>query len=435
MNLSPSLHDYAAVRDYLYGLKHHGAKYGIDRMRLFAEVLGHPERAFPIIHIAGTNGKGSVAAMLEAIYRRAGYKTGLYTSPHLVRQGERVQVNRQITTEAEIVALTRRLQPLAAELGARNSDDHPSFFEFMTAMAFLRFREAAVDVAMIEVGLGGRLDATNVVDPALSIITMIGHDHTEILGDTLEKIAAEKAGIIKPGRPVVIGWLEPEAEAVVRAVARERGSEVHSAAAVFGPEGEALPATNLEGSFQQRNAAVATLAVRVLSERFPVDASAVREGLRAVDWPGRWQRLDLAGREFIFDAAHNPEGAACLEENLARHVFRTGKRPAVVLGVLGARRAEWIVPIAARYASALHLVTVPHQPRSCSPDELAAFIPEDFAGEVYRQSVDEVFPAEGVCTAGEPGGSVLVTGSIYLIGEAMDRLTNPVPAGQGVLQD
>jgi dihydrofolate synthase / folylpolyglutamate synthase len=435
MPVPPALNDYAAVRQYLYGLKYHGAKYGIDRMRLLSERLGFPERSFPIVHVAGTNGKGSVSAMVETILRRAGYRTGLYTSPHLVRQGERVQVDRRILSEDEIVAYTRELQPIAAELGARDPDDHPSFFEFMTAMAFLRFAREKVDVAVIEVGLGGRLDATNVIDPAVSVVTEIGHDHMEILGDTLEKIAFEKAGIIKPGRPVVMGRLYPEAEAVIRRVAGERSCEVDSVEEVFGSDLSGHPMTNLEGSYQRLNAATATLVVRRLRPRFEVTEDTVRAALLEVDWPGRWQHFRLPDREMIFDASHNPEGAECLEENLARLVHTTGRRPDIVLGVLGAARAAAIVPTAARYARSLHFVVVPHQQRACSLDELTSFVPRDFTGVVRRATVDELFPGEHRCAVGAPGGTIVVTGSIYLLGEVMDRLLHAVPVGQGTLQD
>jgi dihydrofolate synthase/folylpolyglutamate synthase len=432
---SPALTDYASVRNYLYSLKHHGAKFGIDRMRLLSDQLGHPERAFPVVHIAGTNGKGSVAAMVETILRRAGYRTGLYTSPHLVRQGERVQVNRRILSEDEIVAFTRELQPVAARLGARDPDDHPSFFEFMTAMAFLTFARARVDVAIIEVGLGGRLDATNVVDPAVAAITEIGFDHTEILGDTLEQIATEKAGIIKAGRPVVMGRLSPSADEVVRRIAHERGCPLDAVADVFGTDLAGYPETNLEGSYQRLNAATATLIARRLRPRFAVSDETMRAALREVDWPGRWQHVAIAQRDLIFDAAHNPEGATCLEENLARLVHATGRRPDLIVGVLGAARAAAIVPVAARYARSLHFVAVPHQPRSCSTAELAGFVPRDFTGPVQQTSVDALFPAMGTCTVGAPGDTIVVTGSIYLLGEAMDRLLHDVPLGQGTLQD
>ncbi|MBE2215689.1 MAG: bifunctional folylpolyglutamate synthase/dihydrofolate synthase [Opitutaceae bacterium] len=434
--LSPPLHDYPAVRQFLYSLKHHGAKFGIDRMRLLAERLGHPERSYPVVHIAGTNGKGSVSAMLDAILRAAGHRTGLYTSPHLVRQGERVQVDRRILTEDEVVRYTQELQPIAAALGAHDPDDYPSFFEFMTAMAFLHFQRERVDIGIIETGLGGRLDATNVVQPELAVITSIGHDHMEILGDTLEKIAAEKAGIIKPGRPVVLGRLPREAEQVIRAVAAERAAPVASVVEHFGEALAGYPETRLEGSYQRINAATATLAARLLRPRFEIADAAVARGLAAVDWPGRWQHFALGDREIIFDASHNPEGAECLEENLARLVHASGgRRPDIVLGVLGVPRAQAIVPVAARYARSLSFVVVPHQPRACSHEELAACVPGDYTGEVRRTTVDALFPARRRCALGGPGETVVVTGSIYLLGEVMDRLLHDVPVGQGILHD
>ncbi len=211
--------DYPSVQEYLFSLKAQGPKFGIDRMRALVAALGHPELAVPTIHVAGTNGKGSVAAMLEAMFHAAGWRTGLYTSPHLVRLGERVQVDRQILTEAEIVAYVRELAPVAAQLAAANSDEHPSFFEFMTAMAFWQFQRRQCDIGIVEVGMGGRLDATNVVSPQVAVITSIGLDHCDMLGDSLEAIAAEKAGIIKQGCPVVIGRLPAPAERGIRGVA------------------------------------------------------------------------------------------------------------------------------------------------------------------------------------------------------------------------
>ncbi|MGY8719622.1 MAG: bifunctional folylpolyglutamate synthase/dihydrofolate synthase, partial [Verrucomicrobiia bacterium] len=173
MGSSDELTDYSSVQDYLFGLKAKGIKFGIDRMRSLAAEIGHPERQLPVIHLAGTNGKGSTAAMLDQILRRAGKKVGLYTSPHLVKLGERVQVEREILTETEIVEYTRELLPVAERLGASSPDDHPSFFEFMTAMAFLQFARKGCDVAVAEVGLGGELDATNFVQPAVTAITSI----------------------------------------------------------------------------------------------------------------------------------------------------------------------------------------------------------------------------------------------------------------------
>ncbi|HRP06269.1 MAG TPA: Mur ligase family protein, partial [Opitutaceae bacterium] len=256
--------DYESVQAYLFSLKARGVKFGIDRMRLLSAALGHPEQAVPVIHITGTNGKGSTAAMLEAIFRSAGWKVGLYTSPHLVRLGERVQVNRRMLSEEEIISFTNELKPIADELAHGSPDDHASFFEFMTAMAFLQFARKQCDLSVVEVGLGGRLDATNIVDPQVSIVTSISLDHCEMLGETVERIAAEKAGIIKPGRPVVIGRLPPAAERVIREVAAHQGCVVHSVRAEFGEDSTRYPGTNLEGEYQRWNAATATLAARVM---------------------------------------------------------------------------------------------------------------------------------------------------------------------------
>ncbi len=425
--------NYEATRDYLYSLKHKGSKYGIDRMGLFTGKLDHPERKFPCIHVAGTNGKGSVCSMLEAIYRANGYTTGLYTSPHLVRQGERVQVNRSILDEAGIVAYTERLRPIAEAIGAGDEDDHPSFFEFMTAMAFLRFVEAAVDIALIETGLGGRLDATNVVDPELSIITSISLDHTEQLGDTLEQIASEKAGIIKPGKPVLIGRLPPEAETVIRRIAAERGCEVYAVAEHF-PDADTLPTTNLAGSFQRWNAAVATLACRILAQRFPIDPEKAGAALQAIHWPGRWETVLLRDRTLILDASHNPEGAALLRENLEQLTARTGKKPIIVAGTLGEERGRSLMNALAPYAAELHLLA-PNQPRATPTRFLESCLPVARDFEVKHERLEEIFPSVGNCTAGAAGDTIVVTGSIYLIGEVLERLTCETLPGQGDLQD
>jgi len=225
---------YRALVERLFALKPRGRSLGIDRMRPFAAALGHPERKVPVLHVAGTNGKGSVAAMLEAILRSAGWRVGLYTSPHLVHLGERVQVNRERLTEEEIMAFARELGPVAERIAREKGDElRPSFFEWMTAMAFLQFERQRCDVAVVEVGLGGEFDGTNIVDPELSVITSIGLDHCEWLGDSIEGIARAKAGIIKPGRPVVMGRIPAEAERVVRETAEQRGARCVSVREVF----------------------------------------------------------------------------------------------------------------------------------------------------------------------------------------------------------
>lgn len=427
---------YAQVRDYLYGLKHRGALYGIDRMLRFAEALGHPERAYPVIHVAGTNGKGSTCALLESILRAAGCKTGLFTSPHLVHQGERIQVNRQILSHAAIVRHVAALRPVAEALGRRDEDLHPSFFEFMTGMAFEEFRAQAVDVGIIETGLGGRLDATNVVRPSVCVITSISYDHTDILGQSLEKIAWEKAGIIKPGVPVVIGCLPAAAERVIRRVAAERGCGVTSVREAFGSEIAGYPQVALHGDYQRRNAAAAVLAARLFARTVGMDLpeAAIAVGLQSVRWAGRWETVQLNDRTLILDATHNPEGVVELERNLQQLIAQSGRKPIILVGTLGAARGEVLLPVVAQYARALVLLK-PEQPRALDFAQMRALLGPVDSLPVHNGRVREIFPAAGECRIGEPGETLLATGSIYLIGEIMDAVRHDRPVGEGPLQD
>jgi dihydrofolate synthase/folylpolyglutamate synthase len=389
-------------------------------MRRLTSVLGHPERAIPCLHVAGTNGKGSVSAMLDAILRAAGWRTGLYTSPHLVHLGERVQVDRLPLTADEIVAYVEELEPVAARLGAADPGDTPAFFELMTAMAFLQFARKACDISVIEVGLGGRLDATTVVTPEVSVITSIAMDHCEILGDTLGRIAAEKAGIIKAGRPLVVGRVPPEAEEVIARLAAERGAPVRWVRRVYGEDLAAYPQTSLEGDYQRWNAATATLAAEALDARWRISPAVIRAGLAGVDWPGRWQRTRAGERLLILDSSHNPEGAAVLASNLARLVAETGQRPLVITGILGTVRARPLLAAIAEHAAEIVLVP-PDQPRACSVEELRGLVPASFTGPVRAGRVDTLFPEPGRCTAGASDGVVVVTGSLYLLGEVLTR--------------
>ena len=397
--------DYAAVTEYLFSLRPVGKKHGIDRMRLLVDALGHPELGLPVVHVAGTNGKGSVAAMLEAVFREAGWRSGLYTSPHLVHLGERVQVSRQRLTEAEIVSYTHELLPVAGKIAAVfGADDQPSFFEYLTGMAFLQFARRQCDIGVIEVGLGGRLDATNIVVPEVSVITSIGLDHCELLGGEIAQIAAEKAGIIKAGYPVVIGRMPIVAEQVVRAVAAERNAPVTSVAEEFGENLDEYPLTNLEGNYQRWNAATATLTARLLGAQWRMSEENIARGLSRVEWAGRWQRVCIGGRLAILDASHNPEGAQVLEENLTQLVHETGRAPVVITGALGAERARSL------------------QSRACSHAELVSLVPSFFLGRVVCDTLEKLFPSATTCSVGGPDDVLVVTGSIYLLGEVMARL-------------
>lgn len=434
LDVGRSAESYSAVSEYLFALKAGGVKFGIDRMTRLAEALGHPERLYPVIHVAGTNGKGSVSAMLESILRHAGWRTGLYTSPHLVRLGERVQVDRRLLTEDEIVAYTRELRPIAERLGAAGPDEHPSFFEFMTAMAFLQFARKKVDVAVVEVGLGGRLDATNVVQPEVAVITSIGLDHMEQLGDNVAKIAREKAGIIKPGRPLVLGRVPAEAEQAIREVARARGAPVHSVRETYGEDLANYPACSLAGDYQRWNAATAALTARLLPARFRLDAATVARGLAAVQWPGRWQETTLGGRRLILDASHNPEGAQVLENNLHKLVAATGRAPIIVTGVLGEFRARALLDVVCRYGREVHLLP-PHIERASTHEQLEGYAPPEHRAKLRRATLEKVFPDAHTCALGAPGDTVVVTGSIYLLGEILARIEPGRGTGEARLQD
>lgn len=418
--------DYSETTDYLYSLRNRGSNYGIDRMQQFATALGSPQRRFPVIHVAGTNGKGSLCAMLEALYRKNGYKTGFFCSPHLLHLGERIQVNRCPLTSDAIVDYTTRLRPVAERIAGADPDKHPTFFEFMAAMAFLHFAEEGVDIACIETGLGGRLDATNIVTPELSIITTISLDHTELLGNSLAEIAREKAGILKSGKPALLGYLPEEAECVVQDLAEQRDCPVHSVRQHY-PLHKTLPPTNLPGSFQRRNAALAHCAVEILAETFPLRSS---EALQQINWPGRWQCIPLSGKTLILDATHNPEGCSQLAENLAS----LKEKPIILAGTLGEERGRSLMQTIAPFARELYLVK-PDQPRAIEDTALKSYLPEGSAFSVHRGKLDAIFPGGENCALGSPGDTIVCTGSIYLIGEILQRLKGCISETPGNFQD
>jgi dihydrofolate synthase/folylpolyglutamate synthase len=396
---------------WLTGLRNLGSRLGVDRMRLLSARIGNPEHKQPCFHIAGTNGKGSTSAMIEAIQRAQARRTGLYTSPHLVAIGERIQVDRTPLSDAAVVALAERLRPHYEAIRAEDPENAPTFFELITAAALLEFAERKVDVAILETGLGGRLDATNVCAPEVSVITSIGLDHQEYLGPTLAAIAAEKAGIIKPGVPCVVGEVPPEAEAVIVARAREVGAPLHFVRDRFT---SGLPETNLVGAHQGRNAGAALLACE-LATRLPIDDAKARTALRAVEWAGRWQEFRLIdGRRLIVDGSHNEEGIRAVAPLLAAL-----NAPTVVVGALGVDRARPLVAAAAKAAGRLVLVR-PDNERACSVEELAALVPADFRGDIHRTSVADLFPSPATCVA--EGETIVVLGSLYLVGEVLARL-------------
>jgi len=423
----------AEAVQYLLELNRGGAKLGVERMQAFATLLGHPECAYPVIHVAGTNGKGSTCALLERVYREAGYKTGMFTSPHLISIGERLRVN------GDPVGLDRLAQLVDAHSAAVGHFDSVQFgeltyFEFMTGVAFSYFKEEAVDLSIIEVGLGGRLDSTNIVTPSISVITSIGLDHCEQLGDTIELIAREKAGIIKQGVPLVIGELPEAAEVVIREIAGERDAPVYSIGERF--KGKAYPGVGFRVPYQRRNAAVAQLVAEVLDSFFPVTKQECARGFASVSLPGRWQEISLPGeRTLILESAHNEEGARMLAESLEQlKQEHEGSRLTVLLGSLGVDRAESLLQVVARYAQALILVE-PNQPRSVPVDVLRALVPAGFCGEVLEGEVGSLFSGSRKCLGGDAGEVFLVVGSICLVGEVLAVLGGGVALGGVELQD
>jgi dihydrofolate synthase / folylpolyglutamate synthase len=393
----------------------------LERMRAAVARRGHPERRFPALHVAGTNGKGSTAAMLDAVLTAAGYRTGLYTSPHLVDFTERIRAGGRTIPRDAVVGLVAELRHDLEAAGIRLTH-----FEFATLLAFEWFARVGIDVGVIEVGLGGRLDATNVVEPLATAITSIGRDHEEYLGREIASIAAEKAGILKPGVPLALGRLPPEADAVVAARAAELGVPLARAGvdgrlepgaggfAFHGPGVTWEPlGLGLRGAFQQGNAAVALTTLALARQRLPCGPGAVRAGLAGVRWPGRLAVL----RErplVVLDGAHNPDGAEALARELPAVV---GARSVIlVLAVMADKDWRGIVaPVLPRVA---RVVLTRVGRRGADPALLAAEL-RDVAVEVVPEPRAAVARALAVAA---PGDAVLVTGSLFLVGEAYATL-------------
>ena len=391
---------YSEAIDWLYELRLLGSKLGLKNPRALAAHAGNPHERLRFTHVAGTNGKGSVCAMLESICREAGMKTGLFTSPHLLSFRERIQVNRQPVSEAQVVRLVECLQALMRNFPA---DRLPTFFEVVTVMALEHFAREEVDIVLWETGLGGRLDATNIVTPLASVITPIDLDHQQYLGDTLEQIAAEKAGIIKPGIPVFSAPQEPAALAVLQTTALRAGAPFSIAS------GETI--TRLPGRHQRQNAA---LAKRVIKEALAaVPEKAIEAGLTKVQWAARAQCFEMDGRKVVIDAAHNPASAEAFADVLQEDF--AGQRPTLLLGMLADK--NWDSNVATLAPLAGRVVCVPvNSERGLNPDQLAI---------AARAHCAEVECAGSVSAGWELVRSeplVAVTGSLYLIGEVMDSL-------------
>jgi dihydrofolate synthase / folylpolyglutamate synthase len=408
--------NYAEAIEFLYGLRLFGANFGLENTSRLAALAGNPHERLRFIHVAGTNGKGSTCAMLESIYRAAGLHVGLFTSPHLVAFGERIQVNRQWIREDQIIRLVTELQPLLKQFSA----GHPTFFEVVTVMALQHFDEQECDLVIWETGMGGRLDATNIVVPLASVITNVDFDHQQWLGHTIDKIASEKAGIIKPGVPVVTATENREALAVIADVARRAGSPLTSvdSTGVDRPPLDAIQLP-LPGRHQRLNAALAVATVDVLSDRLPVSRDAIREGLSTVQWSGRMQSVRLPGdRSVLLDGAHNRAGAEVLAREFPKQF--PGSRPTLVFGVLGDKDWKSMAAVLAPLAARVILVPVKSE-RTLSPREMMSVWPEANPSVSVCASLAEAFEAAAKETV------VIVTGSLYLVGEALELLGLSAP--------
>ena len=462
---------------YLYSLRKQGIKFGLDNITRILSELNNPHKSFLSVHVAGTNGKGSTAAIIASILQAAGFRVGLFTSPHLVSFTERIRVDGAEITEGEVVQDASEIK----EIVSRDADFSPTFFEVVTAMALLYFQRKGIDLAVMEVGMGGRLDATNIILPEVSVISSIGYDHRDFLGDTLGEIAYEKAGIIKETIPVVASHQAPE----VRALLSERTRELHSELHMYGEDFTSIIKRQdvsgicfdyrddssaledlilpLTGEHQMQNASVAIRAARiVLSNRsvnpdLPPDHPLangglsgrdhsllktdqfIREGLKNVRWQGR---LELIREDppIMIDGAHNPSAAVVLSRTLKDIFLPKYGKIIMVLGIMDDKDVSGVMEPLLPLASEI-ILTSPSYRRSASPERLAGIAADLGFGDVRiaPSLKDAIEMAIGITlsakvqnspAAGQPGSSpfepdpylILITGSFYTIGEAKEVL-------------
>ena len=417
---------------YIHRVSWRGTLPGLERENELLARMGNPHRGMKYLHVAGTNGKGSTAAMLASVLRAAGYRTGLYTSPYIIRFNERIQVDGEPIPDEALCTLTELVQPHAEAMA-----DHPSEFEMVTAIGFEFFRRCACDIVVLEVGMGGEWDATNVIeDNEAAVITNIGLDHTEYLGDTLEKIALTKSGVIKRGCPCVLYRQEPAVEAVFESVCRER--EAPFVPADFaslvpryaGLDGQRFDWGGLKdlyipllGAHQLNNACNALTTIGVLRSRgWRIPERAVREGLAGVRWPGRFQVLRKHPL-FIVDGGHNPQCLEALES--AIRTYLPGRKLVFLNGCMADKDYENMFRRLLPYAQ--EFVTVrPDNPRALSAEALSRFLREHLGAAATPCAT----VAEGVRTALEkagPGGAVCACGSLYMIGDIVAALPAEAP--------
>ncbi|MDH7498824.1 MAG: folylpolyglutamate synthase/dihydrofolate synthase family protein [candidate division NC10 bacterium] len=442
--ISPSR--YQETLSYLFSLQKLGIKLGLSNMEALMGEMGNPHLQYPSVLIGGTNGKGSTAAFLDSILREAGYRVGLYTSPHLLDFRERIRVQGTAISEEEIIEGVERLRRFISALMSREPSHalrlscHPTFFEVSTALAFHYFAERKVDIAVVEVGMGGRYDATNLAPSCLSIITNVDWDHQEYLGNQLRQIALEKAGIIKEGGWVVSGAQHPEAEEVIRQIAGERGAticrlgedvtwEAHEAnwqgqwVSIRG-RAASYPRLKIQllGGHQTQNAAAAVAAAEILREQgFEMTCEDIGEGLARALWPGRMQVVSRRPL-IVVDSAHNPAGARVLSQSFLH--LDGYHRLYLVFGVLADKDWRSMLEVLGPLAGKIILCRPPSE-RTADPFSLREEFKERFPGiEVCPEVAQAISRARSLASAED---AILVAGSIFTAAEALRALEVPVP--------
>lgn len=386
--------NYNQAVSWILSLERFGIKLGLERINKLLDKLGNPQNELKAIHVAGTNGKGSVCAMLESVLMEAGYKVGKYTSPHLIKFNERITVNSEEIENNELAKLIQKIKPLHT---------NETFFEVTTAMAFLYFKEKNVDFAVIEVGLGGRLDATSVISrPLVSVITNVDLEHTEHLGRTVEEIAKEKAAIIK-NKGIVVTGAEGEALAAIEKFSKEKKAKLLNAR----PTDAKL---SLQGDFQKINAGIAIKTIKALkNHNVFIPKNVILEGLLKAEWPGRFQ---IEGN-LIYDCAHNPSGIAVLVNELVKLKQKTNyKNLILVIGIMKDKDIKTMAKEIKDIADKA-IITKPKLERSAEPKEIARFF-DDY--EIIENVKQAVKYAKSVAKKDD---LVVVTGSIFLVGEAL----------------
>ena len=406
----------------------------LDRMRQALALFNHPENQFPSLHIAGTNGKGSTAALLHNILQQAGYRTALYTSPHLESFTERIRIGHEEIAQAEVVSFADEIWQRTAEANVPLT-----FFEFITVMAFIYFARNRVDVAVVEVGLGGRLDATNVVTPLVSVITTIAKDHEAYLGPDELSIAREKGGIIKPRIPVICGKVSEPVTVVLQEIARLRESPAYFLGTSFSflLKNERLfdyigikqnlsgLALALRGRHQLANASLALAALELVNEHFPVPQAALRYGLETVRWPGRLEVISERPL-VILDGAHNPEGVRALADALIE--LRQGRKIKLLFATMADKEWQLMLEILAKLADEIIFTRVSME-RSADPELLAKNIPVPIPSRVIQDSQTAL---AALLDRAQPDDILVVAGSLYLLGEVRPRLSKSFSSGDAV---